>query len=142
MSEVEKTTLLFVYGALMSGCERGGFLDRGHKVRFLGSGIARGHLYDLGEFVGLIETSDGTPVRGEVYEIIDNETFFATLDVIEGFWPEQPERSLYVRKQISVQTEGGLVYAWAYLYNQPVNGFPIIASGDYRQRLTVVTSDQ
>ncbi len=131
---MEETALLFVYGTLMSGCERGDFLNRGHKVRFLGAGITQGKLYDLGNFAGLIESDHGMPVRGEIYEIIDEETFFATLDIIEGYWPQQPERSLYVRKQVAVQTENGLLHAWAYVYNQPVNGFSIIASGDYRQR--------
>jgi gamma-glutamylcyclotransferase (GGCT)/AIG2-like uncharacterized protein YtfP len=132
LAEEQKTGLLFVYGSLMSGGERGHFLDRDHKVRFLGMAITYGTLYDLGDFVGLIETENGPPVRGELYEVIDEETFFATLDVIEGYWPKEPGRSLYIRKLIPVETSGGLVYAFAYIYNQPVNGFPIIASGQAR----------
>jgi gamma-glutamylcyclotransferase (GGCT)/AIG2-like uncharacterized protein YtfP len=134
MAEFEGNNLLFVYGSLMSGCERGVFLNRDHKVRFLGPATTRGLLYDLGNFVGLIVDSNADPVHGELYEVIDEETFFATLDIIEGYWVLQPQRSLYVRKQILVQHEKGTAQAWAYVYNQPVNGFPAIASGDYRRR--------
>ncbi len=134
MPELEKNNLLFVYGSLMSGSERGAFLNRDHKVRFLGTATTRGSLFDLGEFVGLIDNQEGEPVNGELYEVIDGETFFATLDVIEGFWPKETERSLYVRKQIPVESADGAVYAYAYIYNQPVNGFAAIASGDYKKR--------
>jgi len=134
MAEIEKNNLLFVYGSLMSGCERGAFLNRDHKVRFLGTAVARGALYDLGEFVGLIENQGVATVKGELYEVMDGETFFSTLDMIEGFWPKETERSLYVRKQIPVETADGVIQAHAYVYNQPVNGFAVIASGDYRQR--------
>lgn len=132
MAELEKNNLLFVYGSLMSGSERGAFLDRDHKVRFLGSAIARGTLYDLGEFVGMVDDQGEKMVHGELYEVLDAETFFSTLDVVEGYWSNEPGRSLYVRKHIPVETTNGIVYANAYVYNQPVNGFPIIASGQFR----------
>jgi gamma-glutamylcyclotransferase (GGCT)/AIG2-like uncharacterized protein YtfP len=131
--EAETTSLLFVYGSLMSGGERGNFLNRDHKVRFLGPATAQGTLYDFGGFVGLTDEVKAAPVHGELYEVIDEETFFATLDLIEGYSPAQPQRSLYVRKHIPVQTATAIVQAWAYLYNQPVNDFPIITSGDYLQ---------
>jgi len=134
MTGLEQNNLLFVYGSLMSGCERGAFLNRDHKVRFLGTATTRGSLYDLGEFVGLIDNQEGEPINGELYEVIDAETFFATLDVIEGYWPKEPERSLYVRKQIPVESADGVVHAYAYVFNQLVNGFAMIASGEYEKR--------
>ena len=127
-----ETDLLFVYGSLMSGGERGAFLNRDHKVRFLGTAMTRGTLYELGEFVGMIDDHSEKTVHGELYEVIDGETFFSTLDVIEGYWPNEPERSLYVRRRIPVETSGGIVHAYAYIYNQPVNGFPNIAGGQAR----------
>jgi gamma-glutamylcyclotransferase (GGCT)/AIG2-like uncharacterized protein YtfP len=142
MADLEKDNLFFVYGSLMSGCERSAFLDRDHKVRFIGKATTSGVLYELGSLVGLIDDQSSGTVHGELYEIIDMETFFATLDIIEGYWPQQPQRSLYVRKQISVRTAEGAVLAWAYIYNQPVNGFSPVASGDYRRRDVAVTSEQ
>jgi gamma-glutamylcyclotransferase (GGCT)/AIG2-like uncharacterized protein YtfP len=61
-------------------------------------------------------------VHGELFEIFDPLTFFNTLDVIEGYWPDQIERSLFVRKLISVETENGVATAWAYILNLPNNG--------------------
>jgi gamma-glutamylcyclotransferase (GGCT)/AIG2-like uncharacterized protein YtfP len=61
-------------------------------------------------------------VHGELFEIFDPLTFFNTLDVIEGYWPNQIERSLFVRKLISVETENGATTAWAYILNLPTNG--------------------
>lgn len=61
-------------------------------------------------------------VHGELFEIFDPLTFFNTLDVIEGYWPDQIERSLFVRKLIPVETESGTTTAWAYILNLPNNG--------------------
>ncbi len=65
---------------------------------------------------------NGRRVYGELFEIFDPLTFFNTLDVIEGYWPDQIERSLFVRKLISVETENGATTAWAYILNLPANG--------------------
>jgi gamma-glutamylcyclotransferase (GGCT)/AIG2-like uncharacterized protein YtfP len=65
---------------------------------------------------------NGRRVHGELFEIFDPLTFFNTLDVIEGYWPDQIERSLFVRKLIPVETENGATTAWAYILNLPNNG--------------------
>lgn len=128
----EDTNLLFVYGSLMRGMERASFINNPDKARFISNGVARGALYDTGAFPGMIESANGSAVAGEVYELFDPETFFETLDLIEGYWPDQPERSLYVRKVIAVATNEGMKNAWAYIFNQPIAGFAKIASGDFR----------
>jgi gamma-glutamylcyclotransferase (GGCT)/AIG2-like uncharacterized protein YtfP len=62
-------------------------------------------------------------VHGELFEIFDPATFFDTLDVIEGYWPDQIERSLFVRKLVSVTDANGVTAtAWAYVLNLPLNG--------------------
>lgn len=65
---------------------------------------------------------NGRRVHGELFEIFDPLTFFNTLDVIEGYWSDQTERSLFVRKLIPVETESGTTTAWAYILNLPNNG--------------------
>jgi hypothetical protein len=128
----------------MRGRERERFLSK-EKTKFLCSATATGTLYLLGDFPGLVldspannhpapiplSTSEQTPmpqrkngndVRGELFEIFDPITFFETLDVIEGYWPDQTERSLFVRKLISVETDKGETKAWAYILNLPING--------------------
>jgi gamma-glutamylcyclotransferase (GGCT)/AIG2-like uncharacterized protein YtfP len=89
-------------------------------------------LYAIGDFPGLVLATslptapapDACQVDGELFEIFDPATFFATLDVIEGYWPEQTERSLFVRRLINVQTATGTAKAWAYILNIQINGLP------------------
>jgi gamma-glutamylcyclotransferase (GGCT)/AIG2-like uncharacterized protein YtfP len=64
---------------------------------------------------------NGRRVHGELFEIFDPLTFFNTLDVIEGYWPDQLERSLFVRKLIRVEAASGATTAWAYVLNLPAN---------------------
>lgn len=129
----ETTNLLFVYGSLMRGMERAEFLNFAHKAKFLSSGTAQGTLYHLGAFPAMKEGNNGSVVHGELYELQDPQTFFDTLDLIEGYWPEQPERSLYVRKLIGVRTPEGEKSAWAYLLNLPFENLKPIPSGDFRR---------
>lgn len=129
----DDSNLLFVYGSLMRGMERADFLNATHKARFLSTAAAPGKLYHLGAFPAMKEGSNGSMVRGELYELLDPQTFFETLDLIEGYWPEQPERSLYVRKLIPVITPEGEKKAWAYLLNLPFENLKAIPSGDYRE---------
>lgn len=130
MDSPEPHNILFVYDALMRGQERQNFLSR-HKARFLQTGTTAGLLCTIGDMPGLVITASSPQqspaenhVAGELFEIFDPATFFATLDVIAGYWPEQQERSLFVRRLIPVQTAAGSVEAWAYLLNLPINGLP------------------
>lgn len=148
MDALEHHNRLFVYGSLRRGRERGHFLSP-EKTKFLCPATIKGALYALGDFPGLVLNSPAnnhsTPtsslppawqddhegfVQGELFEIFDPVTFFATLDVIEGYWPDQIERSLFVRRLIAVETEKGKVDAWAYVLNLPLNGLSRLDSGD------------
>jgi len=131
MNSPELHNILFVYDTLRCGQERQSFLSPG-KGRFLGTATTAGELYAIGEGPGLVmeisQIGEGPPaanqVSGDLFEIFDPATFFATLDVIAGYWPEQTERSLFVRRLIPVQTEAGPAAAWAYILNLPTNGLP------------------
>ncbi|KAA0224947.1 gamma-glutamylcyclotransferase [candidate division KSB1 bacterium] len=127
-----ETNFLFVYGLLMRGLERADFLNNPDKASFIGKAEAAGVLYDVGAFPGMIASQNGGVVYGELYELHDPEIFFETLDLIEGYWPDQPERSLSIRKIISVATASGPINAWAYLLNLPSEGLPQIPSGNFR----------
>jgi gamma-glutamylcyclotransferase (GGCT)/AIG2-like uncharacterized protein YtfP len=141
MDSFEFHNALFVYGALMRDMERGSFLSK-EKSKFLCPATTAGTLYLIGDFPGLVldpplithttltvteqsslpQRTNGNEVCGEVFEIFDPRTFFETLDVIEGYWPGQTERSLFLRELISVKTENGRLEAWAYILNLPVDG--------------------
>jgi gamma-glutamylcyclotransferase (GGCT)/AIG2-like uncharacterized protein YtfP len=62
----------------------------------------------------------------------------ATLDEIEGYRHNEPERSLYNRVRTDVALEDGRVQdAWAYFYNAPLGQAQRIRSGDYLEHLNV-----
>ncbi len=128
----ETTNLFFVYGTLMRGMERADFLDNPDKASFAGPATAAGRLYDVGAFPGMVKSNSGEQVHGELHLVHDPEIFFETLDLIQGYWPDQPARSLYIRQIIPVTTEQGEARAWSYLLNLPVTGLTLIPSGDFR----------
>lgn len=124
----ELHNILFIYDTFTHNQQRQRFLSA-EKSRFIGKAATAGELYTIGDFPALsIETAQTAGytlnVHGDLFEIFDPVTFFATLDIIEGCWLEQTERSLFVRRLIPVQTETDTIDAWAYILNLPINGLP------------------
>ncbi len=128
---------LFVYGTLLRGFANSSFLQQPFRARFIGEGTVRGYLYDAGSFPAFIpaaaEQSDAPQVAGEIYRIDDPDLVLETLDTIEGYNTSNPERSLYIRKQVMAECAGEKLPVMVYVYNLPVDGLPRIESGDYRQ---------
>jgi gamma-glutamylcyclotransferase (GGCT)/AIG2-like uncharacterized protein YtfP len=107
-------------------------------ITYVGPGIIRAALFDLGIYPAATPADDGSLVRGEVYQMRNPETVLATLDEIEGYRPAEPERSLYTRHLIDVSLDYGRVErAWVYFYNAPLGRAQRIASGDYLEHLKV-----
>lgn len=136
-SSQEHAVYLFVYGTLLQGFENAHFLASPHKARFWGYGTIPGRLYDLGPFPGYhlpASTPESQPerVKGEIYQILDPEVVFETLDLIEGYNQKQPEKSLFIRKRVTAYTDHGECEVWVYVYNQPLLDSYLIKSGDYR----------
>jgi len=82
-----------------------------------------GTMYDLGAFPGLVIEGQSVQrvVSCEVIEADDDE--LAGLDRYEGYNPDDPEGSLYLRKAFR---DG-----WIYVYNQPYEGRPVVECGDW-----------
>ena len=66
------------------------------KLTYMGRGSIRAALFDLGIYPAAIPAPEGR-VWGEVYAMADPETVIAALDDIEGFRPDDPDKSLYSR---------------------------------------------
>ena len=105
-------------------------------MTFVGPGIIRAALFDLGIYPAATPADDGSIVRGELYQMHDAAAVLAALDEIEGYRPAEPERSLYVRERIDVSLDYGRVEkAWVYFYNAPLGRAQRIESGDYLEHL-------
>ena len=106
------------------------------KLTFKGRGTIRAALFDLGIYPAAIPVDDHSTVWGETYEASDAVSVLAALDEIEGYRPNEPDRSLYTRVLADVTLEDGRVEkAWTYFYNAPLGRAQRIASGDYLEHL-------
>lgn len=129
---------VFFYGTLMTPFNRPGRQRIDPHMTFVGLGIIRAALFDLGIYPAATPADDGSIVRGEVYQMRDAATVLATLDDIEGYRASEPERSLYVRQLIDVTLDYGREEkAWVYFYNAPLGRAHRIESGDYLEHLKV-----
>ena len=127
---------VFFYGTLMSPFNRPGRQRVTDKLTYLGRGTINAALFDLGIYPAAVPIDDSSAVWGEVYDASDVASVLTVLDEIEGYRPNEPARSLYVRVLTDVTLEGGRVdKAWAYFYNAPLGGAQRIPSGDYLEHL-------
>jgi gamma-glutamylcyclotransferase (GGCT)/AIG2-like uncharacterized protein YtfP len=121
----------FFYGTLMTGFDRRHRLGMDAKMAFRGRGWIRAALFDLGLYPAAVPDEDGR-VWGEVFELADSSALLPALDEIEGYRPEDPDTSLYLRRLVPVHLDNDTTAdAWAYFYNAPLGNAPRIASGDY-----------
>ena len=91
----------------------------------------------MGLYPAAVPASDAR-VTGELHRMIDSDVVLRELDDIEGFRPEEPDTSLYVRAETTVTLEDGRTEtAWTYFYNAPLGSAPRIESGDYLDYLKV-----
>lgn len=129
---------VFFYGTLMTPFNRPGRQRITPKLAFEGRGTIAAALFDLGIYPAAVPTNDSSLVWGEIYAMQEPAAVLATLDEIEGYRPNEPERSLYVRVLTNVTLEdGSVVEAWAYFYNAPLGRAERIESGDYLEHLNV-----
>lgn len=128
---------IFFYGTLMAPFNRPGRQRVDPKLTYVGRGTIRAALFDLGIYPAAVPTEDEGVVWGEVYETDDAPSVLAALDEIEGYRPNEPERSLYTRVKADVDLGGGRTQrAWVYFYNAPLGRAQRIQSGDYLQHLS------
>jgi gamma-glutamylcyclotransferase (GGCT)/AIG2-like uncharacterized protein YtfP len=124
---------LFVYGTLTKGFRE----DWQRKVgaEFVGRGSIRASLYDLGDYPGarVAGAEPGQRVSGELYRLRVPQLALRVVDEYEAFSPLKPNKSLFIRKLVSVTLEDGRKKrAWAYLYNRGIANARLIPTGRYR----------
>lgn len=107
------TAYLFVYGTLAS------VLDRHVPARFEGTATIDAMLFDLGEYPGAV-ANGVEKLEGELWLLSDAESALSKLDEYEGFEPDSPSESLFIRQRSEAYLSNGKrVPAWVYFYNQP-----------------------
>lgn len=88
-----------------------------------------GKLYDLGWYPGIVLGNHENPQEGDSFVTCERITVdddrLRELDNYEGYNPDHPEQSLYLRKKVGQD--------WIYVYNHSVEGHELIESGDWQQ---------
>lgn len=104
------------------------------RFHCLGAATVRGRLYDLGEYPGVVLDEFAGAVRGEVLELPDSFVGWSGLDAYEGYDRTDTLHSLFVRANCAAWlADGQARQCWIYIYNQPLRGAQLIASGDYAE---------
>lgn len=130
-------TFVFFYGTLMAGFDRRRRAGIDTKLTYRGRGSIRAALFDLGIYPAAVPAPEGL-VWGEVYEMAEPDAVLAALDDIEGYRPEDPDKTLYSRSVADVtMPDGSSERAWVYFYNAPLGRAPRIPSGDYLEHVKV-----
>jgi len=137
---IDTSTFLFVYGTLRPVFDNSFSLYLRQRSHYVGDGSFSGQLYDLGSYPGAIyQKNSPTSVFGTVYDISkNNETVLTYLDYYEGVGPEFESPTEYVRVIVPVMCNERLLNCWAYVYNYPSEGRPLIESGDYCHHLNLL----
>lgn len=129
------THRVFFYGTLMAGFDRRRRAGIDSKLAYVARGSITATLFDLGIYPAAVPARDGL-VWGEVYEMADAGTVLSALDRIEGYSPDDPDRSLYTRGEAEATLpDRTVVLAWVYFYNAPLGQAPRIESGDYLEHI-------
>jgi gamma-glutamylcyclotransferase (GGCT)/AIG2-like uncharacterized protein YtfP len=132
----EKIYYLFVYGSLRKGFHNEAYQYISHYFHFVGDATVKGLLYDLGAYPAAVPTDGDSKIIGELYEIKNKDEYgyaLAQLDDYEGVDPLEGETQYYRREAVEVFIGDHTIRAWIYWYHQPVEGHPLIASGDVLQ---------
>ncbi len=111
---------LFVYGTLHPDRAPAAMREITREFVLLGAGTVNGRLLDLGDYPGLVlDSLPGQTVRGHIFAFPPES--LPALDAYEGFLPDDPDGSLFVRRQIAVTRESGVPEMhWVYEYCCPV----------------------
>lgn len=119
---------VFVYGTLRHGCGANRLLGSSERLRTCT--LEGATIYHLGGFPGL-KFEEGYSVVGELYRVDDARILYH-LDGYEGYYPDDPQHSLYIRREITVDGERAYTYEYNLEVREPET--TRITTGDWRQQ--------
>ncbi len=124
---------LFAYGTLAEDCVPQEIASAVKRLKYVGDGFIFGRLYDLGDYPGaVLDAGTRHKIFGKIYELPSDSKLLNRLDTYEEFDPERPAKSLFVRKQTSINRPNKkTVKGWVYEYNKGVRRRPLIENGRY-----------
>ncbi|MFY9352638.1 MAG: gamma-glutamylcyclotransferase family protein [Sphingobium sp.] len=124
------SNLLFVYGTLRIGCAHSMAARLLSEADYLGPATVGGKLYRIADYPGLMPGPEGR-VTGDLFRLTDADATLAWIDAYEEVTPDFPAPREYRRERMTVETGGGAVMAWVYVYTRDPEGLPSIVGGDF-----------
>ena len=79
---------------------------------------------------------------GHLLQLWNPPATLITLDDYEGIVPGKEENSPYRRQLAEVFANGQMETAWVYVYNEPVDEFPVIPFSNYLDYLKINDAHQ
>lgn len=131
-----KSNKLFVYGSLRSGFGQPAYDYLSKYFHLMGNGMARGKMFDMGEYAVAKPCDEDRFIHGELFEINRPDELnwaFGQLDEYEGVIVEPGEKPMYVRQASKVLVNNEEYVAWVYWFNGDTTGRPEVMSGDMLQ---------
>ncbi|MEJ7925354.1 gamma-glutamylcyclotransferase family protein [Sphingobium sp. AN641] len=123
--------LLFVYGTLRAGYDDPMAAWLHAAGRLAGRGRARGSLYRVDDYPGMV-ADDGGWVIGDIVVLDDPAAALAILDEHEQCSESWPEPREYRRERIMVVSDKhDPIEAWTYIYAHDARALERIGSGDF-----------
>jgi gamma-glutamylcyclotransferase (GGCT)/AIG2-like uncharacterized protein YtfP len=128
---------LFAYGTLQPGCAPAEVAALAAKLLPVSAGFVRGVLYDLGRYPGAVpDANSQCRISGTVMKLPEDKTTLRQLDEYEGYDPQSPVASEFVRElQVVELNDGRKMDCWFYRYNRKTDEARIIASSKWRDAL-------
>jgi gamma-glutamylcyclotransferase (GGCT)/AIG2-like uncharacterized protein YtfP len=124
---------LFTYGTLQPDLAPDEIAHVVRRLEVIGKGTVRGTLFDLGSYPGaVIDRASPRRIAGTVFRLPEDSGIMRKLDKYEGYNPESPHTSLFIRRVHPVHmTNGQVLECWIYEYNGRPDHASIIESGTY-----------
>jgi gamma-glutamylcyclotransferase (GGCT)/AIG2-like uncharacterized protein YtfP len=128
--------LLFVYGTLMRGFDHPMARLLSGNADFLGEARCHGRLYLVKHYPGLVLSDDPADmVFGELFRLRARDELLREFDLYEACGEGFAQPTEYVRQMLPLTlADGAKAEAWTYVYNWPVAGLPLIASGKFLEQ--------
>lgn len=126
---------LICYGTLMKG-------ERNHRrccadALTVEPAVTTGRLYLLSAGFPAMVEADAGEVFGEAMAFPDLDAALRDIDRLEGFRPDDPDGSMYLRivRPVRLIRSGETMLAFCYLWNRPLpHGAALIPDGHWRGR--------
>lgn len=135
---------LFVYGSLRRAVDHPMHRILKEGAEHIDSGTVAGKLYHIHpEYPGLtISENSNHQVLGEIYHLLNPSEVLTKLDLYEGYTPDIPGGSLFIRDSATVKPakKTGSLKCWIYLYCGQVSEEQRIHSGDYLTSLPATSN--